>query len=778
MRVLVPLSRRRITGIVTATVSEPPAGMECREVLELLDLETVLPSGLLTLSAWMADYYGVSISEVLSLSIGRGLTAATKRQVILLDSAGARSDLERRIVEVLESAGGKLDTVRLGRRLMPQSLHAPLRALVARSVVRIEEGLAAPKVQSRYETFVELVSIDETSTRALLSRAPKRQQIVDELATRPQRRASIKDLGTLFGSCHEQVRALEQAGLVRRTRTEVCRGLGGPIPSTSRVELSQPQREALESIAAALGRFEPLLLQGVTASGKTEVYLHAIERALGGGGSALVLVPEISLTHQLVEQLLGRFGATVAVLHSELNAGERWDQWRRICRREARIVVGARSAVLAPLHDLRLVVVDEEHDPAYKQDDGVRYHGRDVAIVRAQQAGCPVVLGSATPSIETRLRAREGRYQRLILAERVTASPLPSVEVVDIRGRDIIATGGLSRHLAELMRRNHAEGGQTLLFLNRRGYAANLQCYACGEIVRCTQCSVGMTLHGDRGRLRCHHCDAGRSLPQHCPACGGDALLRQGLGTQRLEATVTQLLPEARVARLDRDVAQRKGASRSVLEAWRAGSIDVLVGTQMIAKGHDAPGVTLVGVVQADLALGMPDFRAAERTFQLLAQVAGRAGRGTRRGRVILQTYQPEHFAVRTAAHHDYEAFAERELVERGELGYPPFTRMALLRVEGASRDAVVDLARAAGEALRGLAGKLDGDGGRDIVVRGPAAAPIERIKGRFRYQVQVRSAQSSLVRHAAIECRRLFAAAARRRGVRLILDIDPVDML
>jgi primosomal protein N' (replication factor Y) len=542
--------------------------------------------------------------------------------------------------------------------------------------------------------------------------------------------------------------------------------------------LSQPQREALESIAAALGRFEPLLLQGVTASGKTEVYLHAIERALGGGGSALVLVPEISLTHQLVEQLLGRFGATVAVLHSELNAGERWDQWRRICRREARIVVGARSAVLAPLHDLRLVVVDEEHDPAYKQDDGVRYHGRDVAIVRAQQAGCPVVLGSATPSIETRLRAREGRYQRLILAERVTASPLPSVEVVDIRGRDIIATGGLSRHLAELMRRNHAEGGQTLLFLNRRGYAANLQCYACGEIVRCTQCSVGMTLHGDRGRLRCHHCDAGRSLPQHCPACGGDALLRQGLGTQRLEATVTQLLPEARVARLDRDVAQRKGASRSVLEAWRAGSIDVLVGTQMIAKGHDAPGVTLVGVVQADLALGMPDFRAAERTFQLLAQVAGRAGRGTRRGRVILQTYQPEHFAVRTAAHHDYEAFAERELVERGELGYPPFTRMALLRVEGASRDAVVDLARAAGEALRGLAGKLDGDGGRDIVVRGPAAAPIERIKGRFRYQVQVRSAQSSLVRHAAIECRRLFAAAARRRGVRLILDIDPVDML
>jgi primosomal protein N' (replication factor Y) len=286
-----------------------------------------------------------------------------------------------------------------------------------------------------------------------------------------------------------------------------------------------------------------------------------------------------------------------------------------------------------------------------------------------------------------------------------------------------------------------------------------------------------MTLHGDRGRLRCHHCDAGRVLPQNCPACGGDALLSQGLGTQRLEATVTSLLPGARVARLDRDVAQRKGASRAVLEAWRAGSLDVLVGTQMIAKGHDAPGVTLVGVVQADLALGMPDFRAAERTFQLLAQVAGRAGRGARRGRVILQTYQPEHFAIRTAAHHDYEAFAERELLERGELGYPPFTRMALLRLEGASRDAVLDLARAAAEALRGLAAKLDG-GGRDIVVRGPAPAPIERIKGRFRYQLQVRSPQSSLVRHAAIECRRLLSQAARRRGVRLLLDIDPVDML
>ncbi len=779
VRVLVPLARRRITGVVTATVQAAPSGIDCRDVLELLDPEPILPRGLLTLTAWMADYYGAPLSEVLSLSIGRGLTAATRREVILLDPAAAQSAAERRIVGALERAGGKLDTVRLRRRLALQSLHAPLRTLVARSVVRIEEGVAAPKVRTQYETVIELVSpADEHAVLALLARAAKRRQIHDHLASCPGRRASVAELHALFGPSRTQLDALEQAGLVRRVRAEICRGSLPPAKPTKRVELTAPQQEAVDLITGALGRFEPFLLQGVTASGKTEVYLHAIERALAAGGSALVLVPEISLTHQLVEQLLGRFGPIVAVLHSELGAGERWDQWRRICRREARIAVGARSAVLAPVENLGIVIVDEEHDPAYKQDDGVRYHGRDVAIVRAHQAGCPVVLGSATPSVETRLRASEGRYRRLVLAERVTASPLPSVEVVDIRGRDIVATGGLCEHLADLVRRNHEDGGQTLLFLNRRGYAANLQCYACGEIVQCTGCSVGMTLHRERELLRCHHCDASRPLPARCPACGADALLTQGLGTQRLEATVSRLLPQARVARLDRDTAQRKGTSQAVLEDWRAGRIDVLVGTQMVAKGHDAPGVTLVGVVQADLALGMPDFRAAERTFQLLAQVAGRAGRGKRRGRVILQTYRPDHFAIAAAARHDYEAFVDRELRERRELGYPPFSRMALLRLEGAAREPVVETAQSAADALRRLAKRLGGNGDREIVIRGPAPAPIERIKGRFRYQVQIRAAQSSLVRHAGTECRRLLVPSARRRGVRVILDIDPVDML
>jgi primosomal protein N' (replication factor Y) len=429
--------------------------------------------------------------------------------------------------------------------------------------------------------------------------------------------------------------------------------------------------------------------------------------------------------------------------------------------------------VFAPIDDLGIIVVDEEHDGAFKQEEGVRYNARDVAVVRAVHAGCPIVLGSATPSIESWRSAREGRYRHLSLPERVTGGPLPSVEVVDLRGRDIEATGGLSEHLATLMRRNLEDGGQTLLFLNRRGYAANLQCYECGEILECDRCSVGMTLHRTERRLRCHHCDSVRAVPARCADCGADALVAQGIGTQRLEATVRALVPKARIARLDRDTAARKGSTRELLDAWRAHELDVLIGTQMVSKGHDAPGVTLVGVVQADLSLGVPDFRAAERTFQLLSQVAGRAGRGQRRGRVIVQTYRPDHFAIAAAVRHDFETYASQELAAREELGYPPYLRMALLRIDGADLAAAEQVASAAARALARLAERSD-----ELVVRGPAPAPIEKRKGRYRFQIQVRARDGRLVRHGAAECCRLLADQAKALGVRISVDIDPIDMM
>jgi len=774
MRVVVPLGRRRVTGIVTGLAETAPADIDYKDLEAVLDEQPIVDDGLLRLAAWMAEYYGTGLAEVLSLAVGRGLTAASKRTVRLLDASRASGRTEKAIVELLGGAGGSLDSVKIRRRLEGRSIDSALTSLVKRGSVEITETLEDPAIKERRETVVRLTgNADDEIIQSLFKRAPKRRQIYEYLLGHPQREATTKEISEVFGAVASQIADLDAAGLIERESREVYRGFACATEQAEPHVLSEAQQIALDEIVKHLGEFAPMLLQGVTSSGKTEVYLQAIKEVLERGGSALVLVPEISLTHQLIARLAGRFGPTVAVLHSELSAGERWDQWRRILRGEARIAVGARSAVLAPLIDLQLIVIDEEHDGAFKQGDGVRYHGRDVAVVRAKQIGCPVVLGSATPSVETWQNARNGKYLHLVLPERVTPNPLPKVEVVDIRGRDIIATGGLSQSLSSILESNYRSGGQALLFLNRRGFASNLQCYECGELIECDNCSVGMTLHRSDRTLRCHHCDASRPIPKRCPKCAADSLVGQGLGTQRLEETVKQLLPDARVDRLDRDTSAPKGATAKVLSEWRAGEIDVLIGTQMIAKGHDAAGVTLVGVVQADLALGVPDFRSAERTYQILAQVAGRAGRGERPGRVIFQTYRPDHFAVAAAVRHDYEAFVETELSEREDLGYPPYSRMALMRFEGKYDDAVRDVAKAAAASLMQLARKSDG-----LIVRGPAPAPIERVKSRYRYQVQIRAIDSAWVRHAAFGARNALAQKAKKLGVRILVDIDPVDML
>jgi primosomal protein N' (replication factor Y) len=774
MRVVVPVGRRRVTAIVTELADQAPADIECRDISEILDAEPVITAELLSLARWMAAYYAAPLADVLSLAIGRGLTASTKKIARLLDPSLARSTRDAAIVTALENAGGATDVARLAKQI-EFVLDSTLTTLVKRGAVEVTHELVQPSVRAKVQTLVEIIKVPEAEEAdALFARSPKRRQVFEFLLGRPGRAASMSELSELFAGTGPQVTALENAGFVKRSQSEVYRGLHFEREEDKPLVLSEHQREAIDAVTSTLGSFDTFLLQGVTASGKTEVYLRIIREVLDRGGSALVLVPEISLTHQVVARLVARFGPTVAVLHSELSAGERWDQWRRICRKEAQIAVGARSAVLAPLTGLELIVVDEEHDAAYKQEDGVRYHGRDVAIMRAREAGCPIVLGSATPSIESWRNAIEGRYRHLVLPNRVTARPLPTVEVVDLRGRDVVARGGLSEHLEQQMQLNWQAGGQTLLFLNRRGFASSLMCYECGEVCSCPNCSVSMTLHRESARLQCHHCDAARKIPKACPECNADALIAQGIGTQRLEATVAKLLPEATVARLDRDRASRKGETQRVLAAWRAGTIDVLIGTQMITKGHDAPGVTLVGVVQADLALGVPDFRAAERTFQLLAQVAGRAGRGEDRGRVIVQTYQPDHFAIAAAARHDFETFARQEITEREDLGYPPHTRMSLLRLEGPSEETVKRFAATAIAKLDALARKTDGA----LIVRGPAPSPIERVKNRYRYQIQLRSADVHLARHAAAECRGQLAADARRAGIRLLVDVDAVDML
>jgi primosomal protein N' (replication factor Y) len=514
------------------------------------------------------------------------------------------------------------------------------------------------------------------------------------------------------------------------------------------------------------------VLQGVTGSGKTEVYLRLIAEARQRGRGALVLVPEIALTPQLAARFRARFGDDVAVLHSGLPAAQRRAAWRRLRAGEVGIALGARSAVFAPVRQLGVVVVDEEHDPSFKQEDGLRYSGRDLALVRAQKNEAVAVLGSATPSLETFRNVEQGRYQRLLLPTRANpaaaARPLPPVEIIDLRRQPPMADGLFSKPLLQAMQATFQAGEQSILFLNRRGFSPLVLCRACGHVLRCTQCAVAMTYHQARALLACHYCGREEAVPRLCPSCHAPKLERLGTGTERVETLVREHFPTARVARLDRDSAGGRGGAvlERVLGQVHARAIDILVGTQMVTKGHDFEGVTLVGVLLPDQGMHMPDFRAAERTFQLLEQVAGRAGRGERPGRVLVQTYTPEHPAVAALPAHDYEGFARAELGRRREASYPPFTRLIALRLEGGEG---TDVRQAAGQA----AARARAAGGEAVRVKGPAEAPIAVIRGLHRWQVWLAGTDRTALAAAA-----RAAAGTSSPGVRLVVDVDPQSVL
>jgi primosomal protein N' (replication factor Y) len=552
-----------------------------------------------------------------------------------------------------------------------------------------------------------------------------------------------------------------------------------PAASPSLVEetrnhtLTPHQAAALEPIVAAVQerRFESFLLHGVTGSGKTEVYLRAVSAALRAGRQALVLVPEITLTHQIVARLRGRFGDAVAVLHSSLRPRERLEQWRRLHSGSTPIAVGTRSALFAPLEKLGLIVIDEEHDDAYKNEEGFRYHARRLAARLSAAAHCPLVLGSATPSLETRFAADRDRIRRLVLPDRVEARPMPAVSIVDLaRARQLAARGErviLSRELRRAMADTLAEGGQTILFLNRRGFSTQILCFDCGFAERCPHCDIALVYHAPEQRLRCHYCDHAKVLPEICSQCGAPDSALLGLGTQRVEEEARIHFPDARIVRLDRDTARRRGFVEEVLSGVRRGQIDVLVGTQIVAKGHDYPGVRLVGVVMADIGLHLPDFRATERTFQLLTQVAGRAGRDSAPGRVIVQTFVPDHYAIRPVVDHDFEGFYRQELGHRRDLGYPPFGRLVRALIS-ATEEAQT---RAAADQL---AHALEPASGFEVL--GPAPAPLARLRGRHRFQLLVKGADEASMRRAA----EILVAATRRlpHGVQAIVDTNPVNML
>jgi len=771
-RVLAPLGRRTVTGYLVGRRDRAPVA-DTKELREILDAEPLLDAHLLALTRWAADYYLCPWGEVIRTALPPGIDSFTRRIVsltdagrVVLDGNGIFRPGERELLAfVRERGSAPIGT--LTRRWPNAS--AQIHALARRGLLALAAEMRRARVRPLSVAYCAVAPGVDPETADLPSRAAKQRAILRALASAP---GGLPRADAAAGS-PSALAALIRNGLVCVRDVEVTRDpfAAAAEPSDTPKSLALSQSDALDLIRRAVveRRFLPILLHGVTGSGKTEVYLQAIQAALAQGQQALVLVPEISLTPLAVQRFLARFGSRVAVLHSGLRGGERFDAWRRIKGGQADIVVGARSAVFAPLPRLGILVVDEEHDPSYKQEEAPRYHGRDVAIMRAKLLGAPVILGSATPSLESFERARAGRYALARLPERIEARPLPRVEIVDLRR----VAGGerlLSPPLCDAIAERLARGEQSLLFLNRRGFSTLLLCEECGATQECPRCSISLTFHAARARLRCHTCDFERRPPAQCPECRGARLRYLGFGTQQLEAAVRDRFPKARVDRMDRDTTGTWRAAERILQRLTSGEIDILVGTQMIGKGHDVANVTLVGVVSADMALHLPDFRAGERAFALFTQVVGRAGRGDRPGLALIQTFNPDHYILRAVQGQDYTAMWNAESPLRRDQGLPPFSR-AVLAILSSPQE------KAAETATAELARLLREVGTRADALSGPAPAPLYRLRSRYRWHLLVREPDARKLHARIREAARRLRASPVARGVRLDLDVDPASV-
>lgn len=742
-RVLCDFGRRQVMGVVLSVVErEPSAGVTMKPLRSLVEDEPVVQDELLSFLRALARYYYAPIGGVLRLAL----------------PAVEREDVDR-----IERGGNKL---------LPSAMSGTKRVTKAREAF-VEPGAAI------------------TETKGLRGQA---RELLAYL--RANGGTSLNVLAGRFSNARAAVTRLSELGLVTRSMRLKDTGpaFDEPVERDSPPELTEAQSAAVERIVAALRGDTPaksFLLFGITGSGKTEVYLRSIEACLALGRSAVVLVPEIALTPQLVRRFRARFGDDVAVIHSGLSQRARYEMHERLRLGRVRAAIGARSALFAPATALGLIIVDEEHDGSFKQEEGIRYNARDMALLRAHRAGAITVLGSATPSLESYDLAKRGKLELLRLPHRARAeATLPDVTVVDLRRVRATPTNHplLSLPLQREIEKVLSRGEQTILFLNRRGHSPTVVCESCGQVAECATCSVALTFHRrfkrastapkeseddllGGGTLRCHYCGYRAHFSPRCEGCAATSLMLEGLGTEKLEDALETAFPRARVARLDRDVADAGGGSK-VLDRMRSREIDILAGTQMVTKGHDFPDVTLVGVVNADAALHMPDFRSAERSFQLLVQVAGRAGRADRPGKVLVQTYSPEHHAISFAKRHDVDGFLERELADRSEARYPPFYRLALVRLEAIEAPLVERTSALIAERARTFAATR----GMKVEVLGPAPAPIVRLRGRFRFRVLLRAADRMDLRKVLDALEPSVESVDRR--VRAVIDVDPVSML
>ncbi|MEW6519541.1 MAG: primosomal protein N' [Thermodesulfobacteriota bacterium] len=784
-RLLVPLGRRQVTGYLLAISPAAEAPFRIKPVTEVLDSRPLFPAGMVPFFRWIAAYYRYPLGEVIKIALPGGLTQQSERLISLTGAgrealaaflAAQKPAPPAWLAEL--TARGSLSPARLRPVWRSPKWRRLLAAWQEQGLVTISEAVGAARTRAKTEMCAGLAPTGPPLADLRLKASEKKTMALlqELLANRPYPLVPLRELNHLYSGAGRALQSLAARGLVFLQEQQVLRDPFGEEPPffPEPPQLSADQDKALAELLPAIDRkaFAPFLLFGVTGSGKTEIYLQAARRTLAQQRSVLVLVPEIALASQLEAHFHSRFGRNVALLHSGLSQGERFDQWQQIMAGQAQIVIGARSAIFAPLTDPGLIIVDEEHDSAYKQEDSLRYQARDLAVLRGKLQQCPVLLGSATPSLTTFHHACSGKYQLLTLPERIENRPMPEVSLVDLRLTRQHADSHpfFSPLLLTAIRDTLERGDQSIIFLNRRGYANLLICDDCGNPVKCRHCDISLTLHKSEKILSCHYCGFQARSPIICPDCGSARVKEIGFGTERVEESLRDLFPRARIARLDRDTTTNRKEFLQILKSIHQREIDILVGTQMIAKGHHFPHVTLVGVIWADAGLGMPDFKAGERTFQLISQVTGRAGRGDRPGRVIIQTHQPDHYSITNAENHDYRGFYEKELRLRRTLQYPPFSRLINLRFAGDNEELVRSAATLTARQARQQADALH------LTLLGPAPAPLARIRDKFRWQLLVKGTDSNAL-HAL--CDSLASQPAlHTTKVTMVVDVDPESML
>jgi primosomal protein N' (replication factor Y) len=823
IRVTAPFGKRTVIGFVVARTTVKPNIPNLRKIQDVLDFEPLLSEELLNLTKWIAEYYFASLGDVIKSALVQGAMRPNKRIVKLnrdlIENENIRATLHQSAILAVLKEHGSSSIQQLQKRSGVKNIHSVLRALVANGIITIDDESYTPNIKPKFETFIEITEQWKTTWRQWLnelrsqkstSRITKHISLAEALGSQ-KKSLSVKEFLTKHHVSLSILRTLERNHLLEITKREAYRTNEFEIYESSLgnrdIILNKYQIAALETLRGSInaGKFQTYLLHGITGSGKTQVYIEAIRETLANGKTAIVLVPEISLTPQIVRRFMFHFGNKVVSLHSRMSLGERYDAWRRIHEGKYSIVIGPRSAIFAPLKNLGLIVVDEEHETSFKQfDQSPRYHARDVAIMRAHFSNAVVVLGSATPSLESYTNTLNGKYLLLELPERVDNAQLPQIDIVDmVRERKEklsafrekrkaqfkedaakakadtrkLSFGLISDLLKEKITHRLAKKEGIILLQNRRGFAPITECPDCGHVEMCDNCSIALTYHLTKKHLRCHYCGFVKRPPDECPDCKSHEISHRGFGTQRVEEELLQLFPHVNLLRMDLDTTTGRGSHDAILRKFSEGKADILLGTQMVAKGLDFSRVTLVGVISADTQMLLPDFRSAERTFQLLTQVAGRAGRSTLPGEVVIQTFQSNHYALKHVLDHNFTSYYKEELSYRQELNYPPYSRMVLIECKGKREEEVI-------KHLSALATLLKKKN-TSFLLLGPAAAAVTKLKGEYRWHIILKDLKSKDPSghqlHRALKSALVaytISTLGKSRSASIVIDVDPAGMV